>query len=55
MSQLPAPDLHPVRRQSRSDAVFEHFDARVVRAILEMRSALGPDAARLGSLSTRCT
>jgi DNA-binding FadR family transcriptional regulator len=26
-----------------------HFDARVVRSILEMRSALGPDAARLAA------
>ena len=128
MSPLPVPDLHPVQRQSLSDAVFEqlrnqilrgerlpgsslpaeralceglgvnrsavrealrrleqaglvavrqgdasrvldyrenasldllgvlligpdgHFDARVVRGILEMRSALGPDAARLAAL-----
>lgn len=27
-----------------------HFDARIVRSILEMRSALGPDAARLAAL-----
>ena len=128
MNQLPAPGLHPVERQSLSDAVFEQlrnqilrgerlpgsslpaerslcaalgvnrsavrealrrleqaglvavrqrdasrvldyresasldllgvlligpdgrFDARVVRGILEMRSALGPDAARLAAL-----